>query len=696
VNARPAWSGLKTRPVVAAIFATILAAGCGSNPGGGSGGNDAVAPTSARQRLSGVLRGGQEPIVGATVTLYAVAENGFGSSDVTELATTTTDGSGNYTISTFACPAVASTETYITATGGSPGLGDGANGAIALMTAIGPCDQILESTTIAINELTTIAAQWALQQFADSTGHDIGAPASDLQGLDNAYVSFANLANQRSSDLSVDGEPSSFLPTAAQCGSGTPPLNCDGLERLNTLADIIAACVNSSGPSSTACQKLFCDASPGRSYSGDTCSGSGPLPTDTLAAAHSIAINPTINVAGLFELPTPNAPFDPLLAALPDGWEIALNFAPSDALFDSPVALALDGSGNVFIANGAGANDGSVSELPVSGGYSTGMNFAAPGATFDGPSSIAVDGDANIFVTNSAGDSVSELTEGSSYTAGSNFTTGDADFDGPAAIAMDSSADLFVANADGNSVSELSSFDYSTLANNYAPPAAMFDQPVAIALDSSANVFVANEAGNSVGELPEGDYSTGMNFMPPAASFSSPRSIALDGSANVFVANFGNSSVSELTESSSYATGLNFTAPGAAFSSPDSIALDGSANAWVVNFGTGSLDSASVSELTAGSTYGTGFNFAPAGGAFFYSPSAIALDSSGNLFITNQAGNSVTQLIGLATPVSTPIEPGISSPIPVGGGGVAIFVFLSLSVIWYGFRFLIAARRRAA
>ncbi len=535
-----------------------------------------------------------------------------------------------------------------------------------MMAALGPCDSLSTSTHVTINELTTAAAQWALAQFFDSTGHAIGAPFSNAAGLENAYTGFANLADLNASNFSVSGNPSTFLPSPSLCTSGSPPANCDALERLNTLANILAACVESSGSSSSACMKLMCDATPGLSYT-SSCSGT-PTISDTMGAAHLIVANPANNVGALYGLAAVSTPFSPALGAAPDGWEIALNFAPAGAGFSLPQSIALDGTGNVFVANefnhaGNGFN-GSVSELTAASGYATGLNFAPAGASFDAALSIALDGAGNVFVANSAGNhglnvgSVSELTAASSYGTGLNFSPAAAAFDEPTALALDATGNVFVTNSGDNSnfgsVSELTAGSGYGTGLNFAPAGAVFNDPLSLSLDGFGNVFAANYLGNSVSELTaSSSYGTGLNFAPAGAVFNYPSSIGLDGLGNVFAANAqgntNNGSVSELTAGSSYGTGLNFAPAGAGFSAPLSIALDGWGNVFVANF------TDSVSELTAGSSYGTGLNFAPAGAAFSQ-PNSLALDGAGNVFVTNRGGNSVSEILGLAKPVVTPVQ----------------------------------------
>ena len=72
------------------------------------------------------------------------------------------------------------------------------------------------------------------------------------------------------------------------------------------------------------------------------------------------------------------------------GYATGLNFAPCRAPRSTyPVSIALDGSGNVFVAN---VGQDSVSELTAASSYATGLNFAPSGASFNGPTSIALDG----------------------------------------------------------------------------------------------------------------------------------------------------------------------------------------------------------------------------------------------------------------------------------------------------------------
>jgi hypothetical protein len=179
------------------LISCFLSAGCGIGP--------SAAPSPvAIPALNGRAMGGQQPLAGATIKLYAVGALGNGS-PAADLLGTGTNGhatsvssaaDGSFTITDdYSCPAAApSTPVYLTATGGNPGLISGTNNtAIALAVALGPCDTLLANaatTFIIINEATTAAAAWALSPFATSLT-DIGATSTNLVGITQAFT-FAN------------------------------------------------------------------------------------------------------------------------------------------------------------------------------------------------------------------------------------------------------------------------------------------------------------------------------------------------------------------------------------------------------------------------------------------------------------------------------------------------------------------------
>ena len=601
--------------------------------------------TATQSALGGRVESGPNtaPISGATVTLYAAGTGGY-ASGAAALSSATSDSGGSFTFGSYTCPA-GNPQTYITAAGGNPGSGN--NSAIGLMALSGQCNSLTTSTFVAINELTTAAGAWALAQFTDSTGQIIGTSSTNGTGLTNAVnAAMDDLVISVGTNTSNAGIPASFLPTAVKCSGAPPPVNCDGLDRLDTLADILAECVSSSGPSSSACTTLF-------SNSGGS--------TTTLQAAHVIVTNPASYVAAIYGILTSpsTAPFQPTLASAPGDWTLGLSYAPSGANFKGPEGVAIDTAGNVWVTN---YYNNSVIELtPIGGLIGNFNNTNTSGDNFDTPQGVAIDAAGDAWVTNcgvlcSGGSgspgSVTELT--SSGSLGGNFASSGDNFDIPIGIAIDAAGNAWVANCASGcygftgadfSVTELTSS--GSLAGNFDPSGANFDGPWGVAVDASGDAWVTNEGGNSVTELtpiggPIGNFN---NTNTSGANFNIPRGVAIDSSGHIWVMNEGNNSVTELTSSGGLAG--NFAPSGGGFNGPTGVAIDASGDVWVTNVGGNS-----VTELT--SSGGLAGNFAPSG-ANFNSPVGVAVDAAGDVWVANGNGYSVSALVGAARPVLTPL-----------------------------------------
>jgi hypothetical protein len=619
-------------------------------------------PASASTSFSGSVKGGLSPISGAAVKFFAVGNSGYGSA-ATLLAQTTSNSSGGFTVSGYTCPA-GDPQTYVLATGGNAG--SGSNAAIGLMALTGTCQTLGSTSFIAVNELTTVASQWGLAQFIDATGMQIGTSPGNASGLTNAVAgAMADLVTSVGTDSSDSGVPAKFLPTGSQCMTSSPPTNCDGLRRLNSLANILAACVMTSGPSSAACSSLFKNTST-------------PSSRTTLEAAHQAVTNPVRNVKAIFAVQQMLAspPYQPSLKSAPDGWELALLFVPTNAKFNSPVWVALDAPGNVWIVNG-GLGAGSVSELPA-GNYNDGaVNLAPAGAAFNVPFAVALDTAGDVFVANAADNDIVELPAGNFDAGATHFSPLGARLDGPAALALDVSNNLWVANLFGGAgcqknppavpcggISELKSRSFTADGFHFVPSAAKFDSLLTIALDSTGNVWTSNEFGNSVSEL-TAPHHVGLNFAPASAAFNRPIALALDASSNVWVVNSqggkgcdGAPPCGSLTElpAGNPNGAVNFAPAAAAFLQPNSVAVDSNGNLWVSNAGPSVCEAAicgSVSELSASSPNNGALNFAPPGSGF-QQPTLLAIDTSGNVWVSQLGG--LTELVGIAGPVSTPIQ----------------------------------------
>ncbi len=368
-------------------------------------------PTLAAKQVQGHVHGGQQAVSGATIQLYAagtpagsgggygVGANALipagsyspgGMSGCTGGNCTTlpqTDANGNFSITgDYTCPATVS-QIYIVASGGNPGLGGTVNNTnLALMAALGPCpaNGNLSSSVpfIDIDEVTTVAGVWALQQFmaAPSSGNAlapvIGAPGTSYSN---------NLSSPTSVQSAVIGLQNAFTTAKvlADVSTGLSP-NTNYVyatpesAKINTFADILAYCVNSDPSSTSNCGNLFAAATP----------DGFPAAKDTIQAAWYMAQNPSANYANLYAfVGGVGAPFQPTVGApttsAPGDFTIAISYAPTysnggNATFGiaSPFGVAIDAYGNAWFSN-----DGGV----ANSAFASGVELGADGSVIAQP-----------------------------------------------------------------------------------------------------------------------------------------------------------------------------------------------------------------------------------------------------------------------------------------------------------------------
>ncbi|MES2391097.1 MAG: NHL repeat-containing protein [Acidobacteriota bacterium] len=400
--------------------------------------------------LHGSVLGGQQPIAGSTLQLYAAGSTGYGSGYAYSTGTSlfgnnvvTTDATGSFGFTgDYTCPS-ASTEVYLVATGGVPIPGYPANTRIGLMAPLGPCGNLSDATRITINELTTVAGVFALSGFMTDTAH-IGTSATNAQGLTLAFAKVNKLVNTYYGQL-----PGPALPA----GATLPVL------KINTIADMLAACINSDGGTPG-------DASNCGVLLGNT-TVNGVVPQDTIAAALVMAQHPDISNDALIKLVGPTKPFSPALTSAPNDFSLVVTYTGGG--LSTPTGLALDGAGNVWVANSGNNSvtklDNTGAAVSPSGGY-----IAGP---MNAPAAIAVDASGKAWVANSGNNTVTQLSADGA--TGTVFSGGG--LSAPSSIAIDTSGTVWVANATGHGLTTISG------ANVASRSAGGVSLPVAVAVN---------------------------------------------------------------------------------------------------------------------------------------------------------------------------------------------------------------------
>jgi hypothetical protein len=635
----------------------LVLAGCS---GGAISGLDETAVAGAQ--FTGVVHGGQQPIVGAKIFLLAANTTGYGGNGIAASASNasisllksaanatqdtnssdptyndyyvTTGTGGSFAITgDYTC--ISGQQVYIYALGGNPTYPTGSvNSAIGLLAALGPCpstDSFPSTTYVVVNEVSTIATAYAFAGFATDALHVSSSGTALAQtGIANALANVANLET-----LST-GNALATTPA----GNGTVPQ-----ANINTLADILAACVNTSSPSSSGCSTLFTNAM--------SAGSTGTTATDTATAAINIAHYPGTNLAALYALSNATPPFLNALTAQPNNFTISLSF--SGGGLNKPGSIAIDGSGDAWTAN---YNGNSVSEFSNAGAAlspSTGYT----GGGLDAPNSIAIDATGNAWTANYNGNSVSEFSNaGTALSPSTGYTGGG--LDAPNSIAIDATGNAWTANYSGNSLSKFSNAGVALSPSTGYIGGGLY-YPYSIAIDGSGDAWIAGGFGISASLS---KFSNAGVALSPSTGYTGggldyPVSVAIDGPGNAWIAD----SVTTVSEFSSAGTAIS---PSTGYISggdilPSFIAIDGSGNAWTANpygnsFSEFSSAGTALSPIDGYTSTGQSAGYVFTG---LSTPTSIAIDGSGDVWITSSHYDSASEIIGAATPVITPICAGL-------------------------------------
>ena len=615
--------------IFAVLGLPLLLTGCSLTP--------TATPSAAKGlTIRGNVHGGQQPIKQARIYLLAAGTSGYGSAS-TSLLTSGTDGSdsiGNYVLSDtngsfsvggdYAC--TPNTQVYLYALGGDPG--SGINSAAGLLAALGNCPSSGNFASavpfVSINEVSTIAAAYAFSAFATDATHvgSSGTPAA-LIGITNAFANTTNLA---------DTATGSALATTP-AGNGTVPQ-----AEINSLANILAACVNSTGPGSATCFTLFSNAM--------SAGSSGTIATDTATAAINIAHNPTANVAALYGIIPSTPPFAATFAQ-PNDFSVSISFHGGGIAASQHIAI--DAQGNIWATN----SQYTVTEYNSLGApLSPSTGFA--NVMLNNPGAIAIDNSGNIWVTNSGPNPLIELDSTGSLEAGAVLPSNTSL---PTSLAIDTTGNLWATSNDGQN--SLLKFDHNgnyltTYLNNITGASG------SLAIDPAGNIWLSNPSDINLtisefaptGALAPGSPFNNVAYQPVGLAFDSSSSLWAMGSdtflGGVNAAGFNDSP-------------FPFTI-GSSIGYPSSTAvatvLDGSDNLW-------SVVSATIPPASTASYLAVPVNTSGVPPSFSgYTLNAqqvtdVALDSSGNLWADGY--DHLVELVGVAAPVTTPLVTALTS-----------------------------------
>ena len=246
------------------------------------------------------------------------------------------------------------------------------------------------------------------------------------------------------------------------------------------------------------------------------------------------------------------------------------------AELNNPTGLALDSSGNLYIADAANnlirevSSSGTINTFAgnntLGAGY-TGDGSSAIGAQLNDPTGVAVDKYGNVYIADAANDVIRVVADGSINTlVGGTATIGQLSH--PDTVAVDQYVNLFITDTVGRRIVEFTdTSNFVVLAGNPSSygyngdgiPAtqAWLDDPMGVAVDASGNVYIADTVNCRIRLVSDGIINTiagdgfpgysGNGGPATEAWLYFPRSVALDSAGNVYIGDSYNNVVRMLT-----------------------------------------------------------------------------------------------------------------------------------------------------
>ena len=398
--------------------------------------------------------------------------------------------------------------------------------------------------------------------------------------------------------------------------------------------------------------------------------------------------------------------------------------AATKAQLNFPTGMALDSSGNIYVADSLNyrirkIGSSTISTIGGNGVFSySGDGGPASSAQLNTPQAVAVDSSGNLYIADTVNNVVRKVTaSGAISTIAGNGTQGSAGDGGaataaqlnkPQGIAVDSGGNIYVADTQNARVRKISGGNITTVAGSGTPgyggdggsaTAAQLYVPIGIAVDSAGNLYIADFTNNRVRKVSAGGvistvagngnsgYS-GDGGSAVNATLNGPTDVAVDSNGNLYIADLNNNAVREVSGgniSTVAGNGLpgvagdGGPATAATVGNPTGIAVDSAGNLYI---GSGS---ATVRKVYAGTGFivtiaGNGSrgytgDGGPAVAGELNGPVALTVASNGNVYVADSANNAIRLLIfgGYQLSISAAVNAASNLVGPVSGGEVVVF-----------------------
>ncbi|HLJ51642.1 MAG TPA: hypothetical protein VKU01_36800 [Bryobacteraceae bacterium] len=385
------------------------------------------------------------------------------------------------------------------------------------------------------------------------------------------------------------------------------------------------------------------------------------------------------------------------------------------ATINAPHDVAVSSSGTVYILD-SGNNrirkvtpDGKIAAFAGTGAFGhRGDGDAAINAWFSFPEAIALDRSGDLFIADTYNQRIRVVTPdgfintvaglGLAGFTGDNIAASQTALNYPAGIAVDAGGTLYIADSGNHEIRKVSNplspaALITAVAGTGAPGfsgdggsavAATLYDPMGVSVDSLGDVLIADSGNNRIRSVsPQGTITTvagsdrGSGDGGPAVSarLFEPSGIVVDGTGTVYVADSNNNRIRRITPDGTISTFLS------GLSNPNGLALDKSGALYVADTNHSviwKVAGGSVAAVVGDPTHaGNAGDEGPASGAQLLHPTAVAFDSFGNMFIAD-SGNNRVRVVGSNGNIHNYAgEPKQGLPGFAGDGGPATSALLS-------------------
>ena len=362
-----------------------------------------------------------------------------------------------------------------------------------------------------------------------------------------------------------------------------------------------------------------------------------------------------------------------------------------------PEDVAVDSSGNVYIADTGNAyvrkvtSDGNINFIAGDGSIGfTGDGGYATSAGLIAPFALALDSSGNVYIAENGDIRIRKIDvkslnistvvgNGTPGFSGDGSDSTKAQMNSPTGVAVDSAGNLYIADSLNLRIRKTSGGSISTFAGNgtfsYSGdggPAvkAQLNTPQGVAADAAGNLFVADTLNNVVRKVsPTGTISNyagnggagnaGDGSAATAAQLNGPQGLAVDAAGNLFIADTLNAKVRKVSTGGVIATVAGSGTPGfggdggaaasAQLNLPSGVAVDSTGNLYIADFGNSRVrkvaaSGGAISTVAGNGSAGYSGDGGPAAKAQLNGPQGVAVDAAGNLYIADTGNNLIREV----------------------------------------------------